>query len=191
MLAHTGLSATALARRAGVTASTVTRFLNNQDVKHTLSARTLSALRRAAGNLPAHVEPEPALPRPASSLVALAQAAARERIAECGSRLRATREALGMRSPAELAAEIGVSPQDVDRWETGVHPDLVALAVLQLRRGVPLDWLLLGDDSSLPPLLLHALAQRGLAGLSYRGRLPKGPLSPPDTDRPIGALHEA
>lgn len=51
-LRRTGLTATELARRAGVAPSTLTRFLNNQAVKHTLSTRTLAAIERAAGAPP-------------------------------------------------------------------------------------------------------------------------------------------
>lgn len=48
MLEATGLEPTQLARRAGVTPSTLTRFLN-KPVKHTLSVRTLMKLSAASG----------------------------------------------------------------------------------------------------------------------------------------------
>lgn len=47
MLDTTGLSPTALARKAGLTPSTLTRFLNTES-KHTLSYITLSKLARAS-----------------------------------------------------------------------------------------------------------------------------------------------
>ncbi len=47
ILRVTGWSATELARRSGIAASTLTRFLK-KDVAHTLSARTISKIRRAA-----------------------------------------------------------------------------------------------------------------------------------------------
>lgn len=190
--ARSGLTLTQLARKAGVAASTLTRFVNSTDVKHTLSTRTLAALRRAAS--PQHEAPAPPKPpvasHPASAMATLARAAALEAIAGAGPRLRATRLALNLRTPAELAAEIGVSTEDVAGWEEGLPPDLAALAVLKLRRGVPLDWLLLGDDSALPPLLLHALVQGGQAGLAWRGGVPRGQAPEHTPDRRGGALHE-
>jgi DNA-binding phage protein len=44
----TGWSLTKLAREAGMSHSTLTRFLNGEGVRHTLSARTIASLRRAA-----------------------------------------------------------------------------------------------------------------------------------------------
>lgn len=48
MLAETGLTLTELARRAGVSSTTLTRFMN-KDVKHTLSMSTLGKLSVASG----------------------------------------------------------------------------------------------------------------------------------------------
>lgn len=47
-LERTGLTATELARRAGLAPSTLNRFLNSEDVKHTLSARTLMRIAAVA-----------------------------------------------------------------------------------------------------------------------------------------------
>lgn len=118
------------------------------------------------------------LPHPSSSLAELWRAQASESIAAAGPRLRATRLALGFRTTDQLAAEIGATAEEVTGWEEGLLPDLAALAVLKLRRDVPLDWLLLGDDRSLPPLLLHALTEAGAArrlGGAPRGLLPEAP----------------
>ena len=49
MICLTGLSLTQLARQAGVMPSTLTRFVNNPNVKHTLSFRTLKRLAVATG----------------------------------------------------------------------------------------------------------------------------------------------
>jgi hypothetical protein len=49
MMRETGLDATGLARKAGLAASTLTRFMNNDDISHTLSARTLARLQEATG----------------------------------------------------------------------------------------------------------------------------------------------
>jgi transcriptional regulator with XRE-family HTH domain len=48
LVQQTGLDLTSLARRAGLAPSTLTRFMNQQ-VKHTLSAKTLLRLFDAAG----------------------------------------------------------------------------------------------------------------------------------------------
>jgi len=48
MLDKTGLKPTQLARRAKLSPTTVTRFLNSDDVKHSLSARSLSRLAAAS-----------------------------------------------------------------------------------------------------------------------------------------------
>lgn len=49
MLEATGMSPTELARQAGVSGSTLTRFLHDRGVKHTLSTRTLGKLSVASG----------------------------------------------------------------------------------------------------------------------------------------------
>jgi len=50
------LTPTELAHKAGVAASTLTRFMNNEGVKHTLSTRTLRKLSSVSGvMLPAHL----------------------------------------------------------------------------------------------------------------------------------------
>lgn len=48
ILRVTGWSATALARKAHLSPSTLTRFLNDDDVTHTLSARTIRRIKMAA-----------------------------------------------------------------------------------------------------------------------------------------------
>jgi transcriptional regulator with XRE-family HTH domain len=49
MLETTGWSPTELAREAGVSSSTLTRFLHDPRAKHTLSTRTLGKLSAASG----------------------------------------------------------------------------------------------------------------------------------------------
>lgn len=49
VLARTGWDGTTLARRAGLAPTTVTRFLNNSSVKHSLSARSLAKIAGASG----------------------------------------------------------------------------------------------------------------------------------------------
>lgn len=56
MLRVTGLTPTELAHKAGVAASTLTRFMNKDAIKHTLSSRTLRKLSAASGvALPPHL----------------------------------------------------------------------------------------------------------------------------------------
>jgi transcriptional regulator with XRE-family HTH domain len=196
-IARTGDSARNLSLRIGRNETLVRRILDgtvrtprgdNLTALAAILGCTAEALVGDRADLPAAPPPAPA-PHPASAMVALACAAAQEAIAGAGPRLRATRLALHLRTPGELAAEIGARPEDVARWEAGLPPDLAALAVLKLRRGVPLDWLLLGDDTALPPMLLQALVQGGHAGLAYRGGVPRGSLAEAE-GRHAGGLHE-
>ncbi|WP_164868094.1 helix-turn-helix transcriptional regulator [Rhodovarius crocodyli] len=74
LLARTGMDATGLARAAGLAPSTLTRFLNDPDVKHSLSGKTMQKLIDAAsaGGAPAiptppgksEVRPAPDAPVP-------------------------------------------------------------------------------------------------------------------------------
>jgi transcriptional regulator with XRE-family HTH domain len=48
ILRITGWSSNRLAKEAKISHTTISRFLNNQGVTHTLSARTLSKVRNAA-----------------------------------------------------------------------------------------------------------------------------------------------
>lgn len=48
ILRKTGWTASRLAREAAISHTTISRFLNNENVTHTLSTRTLSKIRAAA-----------------------------------------------------------------------------------------------------------------------------------------------
>jgi DNA-binding Xre family transcriptional regulator len=48
ILRITGWNSNQLAKEAGIYHTTISRFLNNQGVTHTLSSRTLSKIRNAA-----------------------------------------------------------------------------------------------------------------------------------------------
>ena len=48
LLRATGWAPSKLAREAGVAHTTLSRFLNDEEVTHTLSARTIDKIRRAA-----------------------------------------------------------------------------------------------------------------------------------------------
>lgn len=67
-----------------------------------------------------------------------------------GHRLKLLREALGM-SPSEMADTLGIQRTYWSRFEGGKQglSDAVA-ALLCVRYGVTLDWLILGDWSKLP-----------------------------------------
>lgn len=49
VLAKTALAPTALAQKAGLSQPTLTRFLNDPEATHALSARTIAAVERASG----------------------------------------------------------------------------------------------------------------------------------------------
>lgn len=49
VLEQSGMSAAALAAKAGISGPTITVFLNNPEAKHALSARTVSAIEAATG----------------------------------------------------------------------------------------------------------------------------------------------
>lgn len=55
VLEATGWSATKLAQESGLAATTITRFINDLEVKHTLSARTIAKIAARTG-IPAPVE---------------------------------------------------------------------------------------------------------------------------------------
>lgn len=192
-LAETGESRRSLSRRAGLNLQAVQQIMMGRaDNSRTDTVEQLRqamedgrlARRGLGGGVPASETKStaPGVAHPATAANQLLRAWAAQAIANAGPRLRATREALNIRSAAELAAEIGADPAEVERWEAGIPPDLSALAVLALMRDVPMDWLLLGLDSSLPPLLRHAFTSGGHAGLRWRGGLPTGAL--PDQDDP-------
>jgi transcriptional regulator with XRE-family HTH domain len=58
MLRVTSLTPTELARKAGLSPSTLTRFLNSSEAKHALSNRTLQKLAEASGRGSAMLAPE-------------------------------------------------------------------------------------------------------------------------------------
>ena len=59
LMTETGLRPTALARRAGLSPSTLTKFLNASGPGHVLSTRTLSRIARATGRRPSADPPAP------------------------------------------------------------------------------------------------------------------------------------
>lgn len=123
-----GVTATELARGAGVTPSTLTRFLN-KDVKHTLSAKTVAKLRKhyaARGGSLADIEG--ATTRPLVHAAAFDgstdQPTGDEPLPEM---MRREREAASM-SKRDLAAQLGVTAADISRFESGqARPSLQTL----------------------------------------------------------------
>jgi transcriptional regulator with XRE-family HTH domain len=97
VLTATGLSPTRLAHECGLAPSTLVRFLNDADVKHTLSARTIAKVAAHTG-IPAPTEIS-ARPDTDPQVLQRALASAREIVARVPGGDRP-------RIEAELAAEI-------------------------------------------------------------------------------------
>lgn len=74
-----------------------------------------------------------------------------------GRRLTATRLALDHTNAAEFAELVGLTPQALNNYETGIRRPNVDQAVKIVQAtGVTLDWIYLGDRSGLP----HRIASR-------------------------------
>jgi transcriptional regulator with XRE-family HTH domain len=81
--------------------------------------------------------------------------------AECGLRLRATREALGFATVRDFAAATGVTEDALSAWERGqnmVRQDYVRR--LKRRFGVTFEWIFDGEASSLSVSLHDKLHRR-------------------------------
>mgnify|MGYP001442394756 CR=1 FL=1 len=168
MLRATGLTPSELAERAGLAASTLTRFLN-KPVKHTLSARTLAKLSAASGVpvpavvVGAHVGRGAPLPSPGGTGPVSADPMVR--------RLRAARIAYGDIDVA--ASAIGVSPETLREYESGERPipNDFLLRFSEVT-GCPLDWIFLGKITaamSAEMAVRIALADPEMAALAASG----------------------
>jgi transcriptional regulator with XRE-family HTH domain len=81
-----------------------------------------------------------------------------------GSRLQATRLALGYRSQTAFAETLGVTSQRLNQWEHDKHPpDLLVMCALKVRHGVSLDWIYLGDWTGLKSGIVQAIVSLGAA----------------------------
>lgn len=189
MLARTGLTPTELARKAGLTPSTLTRFLNGQ-VKHALSARTLDALSAASLVPVGYVAPEISHPQSADDAERiaddreLAQWIATER-----GRRRWTQEA--------LAALVMVSAEDIAAWEAGqIRPNIFQIIDLCgvfgvtvasfLTPGAPYHGHIITDDDELEVLTLWRRVEqedRSLMLRLLRGAVSRGPTEKHETQR--------
>jgi transcriptional regulator with XRE-family HTH domain len=79
------------------------------------------------------------------------------------SRLRVTREALGIKKQKEFAERAGISPNTYNQWEKGrVYPDLQYMIRLRDEYGISLDWIYLGDPSGLPYQIARLLKEDAL-----------------------------
>ena len=76
-----------------------------------------------------------------------------------GRRLRATREALGLRQEA-LASELGIGRTTLANWEGGKLPDVRAMVRLLAERHIPLEWIYAGLLRGVPHALARALEHR-------------------------------
>ena len=75
---------------------------------------------------------------------------------DIGDRLRWHRELMGM-TQAEYAAAIGVRRNSYTTWETGAQRlSLNGARAIKQRFGLPLDWLIDGDDDALPMTVRNA-----------------------------------
>lgn len=65
-------------------------------------------------------------------------------------RLRATREALGLR-PVDICRALGFPQNQYSQWESGrARPNLDDMIRFSIRYRIPLDWIYQGDPSGLP-----------------------------------------
>lgn len=84
----------------------------------------------------------------------------RKKLREQGNRLVWTREALDF-GQAELARILEISPQRMNNYEMGFRLLDIDLAEQLVKKWkITLDWLYLGDDSSLPKKLAQRIAER-------------------------------
>lgn len=144
MIAAANTDATGLARLAGLSPSTLTRFMNNSDVKHTLSARTLAKLSAASG-----------VPVPLTMVEETPDETPHKR--EIGDRLRLAREALGY-GLREFARLHNIDFTKLSHWEKGKHyPDPQFIAVLWERHRINADWIYLGEIAGLRHDLVESL----------------------------------
>lgn len=68
-----------------------------------------------------------------------------------GARLKATREALGIK-PVDVCKELEIQANKYSQWESGKsRPNLDDMIRFCERYGVALDWIYRGDPSKLPP----------------------------------------
>ncbi len=93
ILAETGWSPTELARKAGLAPSTLNRFLN-QEVKHTLSRRSIAKIAEAAGKAQAHQGASKAIAQLEQQIADLPEGREREQLLRSLAEIRA-HEALG------------------------------------------------------------------------------------------------
>jgi len=126
ILSATGWTPNKLAKEARVSHTTISRFLHNQDVTHTLSARTLSKVRNAA-----------------------AMNTGRSNV-DIARRISATLAALKM-NQAEFARRCGFDPPRVNNWlKANARPDIEAAHTICDHLPVTLDWIYRGDATKLP-----------------------------------------
>lgn len=79
---------------------------------------------------------------------------------DVGRRLVLTREALDQ-GQAEIARVLEIAPQRLNNYEAGLRPLDIDVAKRMVERWrLTLDWLYLGDDSSLPHKLRQAIIER-------------------------------
>ena len=157
LMGATGWTATRLAREAGVSPSTLTRFVKNPH-SFVPTTRTFDAIERAAARAAEEETSEMPIRTPGRSPVTLIPARG------IGSRLTATRIALGHADPGDFAARVGMEASRVG----GLEAETIEITIDDLLRlrafeGVPADWILFGDMSALSQRLAQRIVTLGNA----------------------------
>lgn len=174
MAAYANLSLTALADAAGVASTTVTRFVNNPDVGHMLSSRTIAKLLHASGYKPGD-----------GVVVPFRPAADAEMFARIAHRMDIARKAMARSLPdQDVAGALGWDALHLAALLSGeAEPTIPELVEFSRRMRITTDFLLLGKLDGLErrserllldtsPELLEDTEQR--MGTAQAGRK-KGP----------------
>lgn len=95
---------------------------------------------------------------------------------------------LGRRvTQAELAAYVGVTPQAVSGWERGeATPEADKLTAIAVFLGVSAGWLLMGDESGMPPP--SAADRQGAIYARLMDKVPAGKLAAPMSQMALDQL---
>lgn len=130
----TGMSLSAIADAAGVSASTLTRFMNKKKVKHVPGNRTMAKIRAAFPGFASGTRDNPAI------------------LAGVSERMRQARQALAPNTDDDtIAAIVGWGLEEMTAVLTGTRaPSLTTLRAFALRVNVTADFLLYGKLEGLP-----------------------------------------
>lgn len=83
-----------------------------------------------------------------------------ELLRQVGARIRLTRRAIWGRDRQACLDEMGISKNQLYRWEIGEsEPSTLFITLLNEKHDVTADWIYLGDDRRLPSELLEKINQ--------------------------------